>query len=97
MAKAKNSDTPSYIAEGDGQAVITLAAPATINGEKVTQITMREPTVGDMKRLQKHKGDEAEKEIYGVSSLCEISTEDVEGLSLRNFARVQEAFALFSS
>lgn len=97
MAKAKSSSTPDYIAERDGFATITLASPATIAGQKVATLKMREPTVGDMKRMQRHSGDEADREIFGMASLCEISPDDVEALSLRNMSRMQEAFGLFTS
>jgi len=89
-------ETPEYIEERDGFMYVTLASPATIEGTKLDVMKMREPTVGDMRRMQKIK-DEAEREIVGMSDLCEISPKDVEGLSLRNYGRLQEAFALFTS
>jgi hypothetical protein len=96
MAAAKKEKTPDYIVEHDGFAVITLHSPAKIDGVKVTEITMREPTVGDDKRTSKFKGDESDRVTFGMSNLCEISPEDIDGLTLRNFNRLAEAFQLFT-
>ena len=98
MAKTKTNqnDTPSWIVEHDGFAVIELHRPATFGGQKQTHVTMREPCVGDMKRVQNHKGGEADKEIFAIANLCEITPEEVEKLTLRNMSRVQAAFALFT-
>jgi hypothetical protein len=92
-----DSDLPSYIVENDdGSAVVTLVKAATINGEKVTEITMREPTVGDLKRAQKSKGTDAEKDVFLIANLCEIAPADIDALTLRNYSRVSECLALFT-
>ena len=39
---------PDFIREFDGGHIITLATPAKINGEKVTEVRMREPAVRDV-------------------------------------------------
>lgn len=91
------NEYPVYITEADGTSVITLASSATIDGVQVSEIRMREPTVGDMKRMQAMRGGDAEKEISAIANVCEIMPKDVEALTLRNFGRLQEAFKLFTS
>lgn len=94
---AKSKTTPAdYIEERDGYATITLASPATIGGELVDTLRMREPTVGDAKAARRAKGDEEERETIGIANLCEITPKEVDGLTLRNFGRVQEAFQRFT-
>lgn len=88
--------TPAYIVEEDGYAVITLFKPATVNGQKVSVLRMREPTVGDGKAIANGRGTEADKNIAAIANLCEITPKEVEALTLRNMARVQEAFELFT-
>jgi len=86
-----------FIVEKDGFAVITLARPEKVNGETVDALSMREPTVGDMKVVQTFKGSDAEREIFGIGNLTGLTPKEVEALSMRNFGRLQEAFKLFTS
>jgi hypothetical protein len=85
-----------FIKELDGVAQVTLASPATVGGVKVDSITMREPSVGDMKIVQNSRASDAEKEIAAIANLCELTTAEVEAMSLRNFGRLQAAFKLFT-
>lgn len=96
MAK-KESTSKDYLRQEEGSTVISLARSETINGEKVEQVTMREPTVGDWKRMNNYSGSDADKEIFGIANLVGITPKEVEGFSLRNMARLQEAFALFTA
>lgn len=96
MAK-KESTGRDYLRQEEGRTIINLARAETINGEKVDNVTMREPTVGDWKRMNNHSGSDADKEIFGIANLVGITPKDVEGFSLRNMARLQEAFALFTA
>ncbi|HKY46155.1 MAG TPA: phage tail assembly protein [Pyrinomonadaceae bacterium] len=85
-----------YLKEGDGYVDITLAKPATIAGAKVSSIRMREPTVSDLEAGQKNAGNDAAREITIFANLCEVSPEDLRGLVLRNYARLQAAYQLFT-
>ncbi|WP_164931732.1 phage tail assembly protein [Dyella sp. M7H15-1] len=86
---------PDYIEEVDGGVVITLAAPATINGQSVQTLSMREPCGRDLKAAQNAKGTDADKEFRLFANLLECTPADVEELTLRNLRRVQEAFKFF--
>lgn len=94
---AKNKSNTDFIIEADGFATITLARPEKVNGVQQAELRMREPTVGDWKIINNFKGSEADKEILGIANLCDCSPKCVEGFSLRNMARAQAAFALFTS
>ena len=85
---------PEYIQLLDGKAIITLSRPLVIDGAKVGQLTMREPTVDDQLAAEKiGTGGEADKGY--MANLCQISPTDVGRLPLRDFKRLQEAFGFF--
>lgn len=76
-----------YIEQGDGFAVITLKSGATLR--------MREPTVEDQLAIDKVKDGDAAKELSLFANLCEITPADLRKLTLRDYRRVQAAFASF--
>lgn len=75
---------------------VELSRPLEIDGTKVSKLRMREPTVGDQIAVQKMKGDDTDKELAMMANLCEITPEDVQKLTLRDFRRLQEAFLGFT-
>lgn len=60
--------------------VIALSRPFTIDGKEVAEITMREPTVRDRIMLNKAKGDDTERELNMVASLCGLTPVDLYAL-----------------
>lgn len=89
------SKKPDYITEGDGFADIKLHGSATIGGVKVTTLRMREPTVKDQMAGDATKGTEGEKEVAIFANLLEVSPDDVQAMTLRNYKRVQTAYVGF--
>lgn len=85
-----------YLKEGDGFVEITLAKPADVAGAKLSKLTMREPSVRDLEAAQSYTGSEAAKEVQLFANLLEIGVDDVRALKLRNYKRVQEAYASFT-
>lgn len=85
-----------YLSEGEGHIDIALAKPATVSGAKVATLRMREPAVRDLETAQSYSGSDASKEVQLFANLLEIGADDVRGLSLRNYKRVQEAYGRFS-
>lgn len=90
-AKVKAEDCVKY---EEGRAVITLSRPLVINGAKTETVTMREPTVRDQRAAQKYE-DPMDVEIHALCHLCMMTPEDVEGLSLKDFRRLQVAYMGF--
>ena len=66
---------------------ITLQYPVTVDGEDITELTLRRPKVGDLKRAEKHK-DNFEKSIRIIADLAEVSLKVVEELDAADFAVV---------
>jgi Phage tail assembly chaperone proteins, E, or 41 or 14 len=80
----------------DGKAVITLAKPANLNGTKVPSLTMREPTVKDQLIFEATPGSNADKEIAVMASLTGLVPDDITSLTLRDYSRLQAAYAGFT-
>jgi hypothetical protein len=80
---------------GDGTMTITLSRGFKVNGAVVTEITMREPTVGDQIVASESKASEAQKDLAMFSNLCEIAPDDLRNLPLRDYTRLAAAFANF--
>lgn len=90
------SKTPDYLKEGAGFIDVTLKSPAKTSAGEVSMIRVREPTAGDLVNFQEATGSDAKKEIDQFAHLCELTPEDIRGLTLRNYVRLQEAFKLFT-
>lgn len=72
---------------------IKLTNPIELNGIKVDQITLLEPTVGDQitaRRLA--NGDDALFELNMFASLVGCAPEDLHALSLRDYKVMQKHY-----
>lgn len=74
---------------------VALSRPIEIDGAQVTVLRMREPTVADQLMLDDLKGGDATKEVTLVANLCEVTPDDIKRLTLRDYRKVQQAFAGF--
>lgn len=83
-----------FITTGDGFVDVTLARGITVAGANVTKVRMREPTVADQLAIDKITGDAA-KEMALLANLCELTPDDLKGLTLKDYRRLQQAFAGF--
>lgn len=74
---------------------IELTHPIKIAGVETKTIRMREPTVRDQLAANKIKGDDAEKELAMFANLCGIAPEDLHSMKMRDYTKLQEAYAGF--
>ncbi len=95
MSKHAPAQKNQFITEGDGFADIKLSRPVEMNGAKVSQLRMREPTVGDQERAGDSGGSDTQREIMLFSSLCEVSPDDIRNMGMRDYMRLQQAYTLF--
>lgn len=86
---------PDFLKHGEGHCDVSMTPPVAIGGSKVTALRMREPTVRDNLMMEKTSGSEAEQEIALMANLCEITPDEVKGLTLRNYKRLQAAVTSF--
>ena len=76
---------------------IALAAGFDRGGERLRQVTMREPTVNDTLAAQKAGGGKSgQVEIALLANLCEMSPAEVGSLTMRDYGRLQDALRDFT-
>lgn len=97
MSNPNKKKPADYIVEGDGFADITLSREATFNGIKSKTLRMREPTVDDQLTTQELSGSDGAREVAAFANLCACTPEDIRKLPLRDHARLQAAYVLFTS
>ncbi|MEB4676105.1 phage tail assembly protein [Enterobacteriaceae bacterium G50] len=71
---------------------VTLSHPVDLNGETVTSLTLREPTVRDKIMFEKAKGSLLEKELAMIASLCGRSPDDLHDLPACDYDQLVKAF-----
>lgn len=74
---------------------VELSRPIEIDGAQVTALRMREPTVADQLMMDDMDVGNATKEVTLVANLCEVAPDDIKRLTLRDYRKVQQAFAGF--
>lgn len=75
--------------------VVTLSRPLQLNGEEITKLEMREPTVFDRLVLEKSKGGALEREVAMIASLCNLNPGDLHALPGYDYDQLTEAFNHF--
>ena len=93
MNNAKDNVLPKWLQLGDGIASVILSKPSEANGIKVDKLTLREPTVREMRAATLQGGsNEEEQEMVLFCSLASIGRADLEGLLMRDYRRLQTAY-----
>ncbi|GLO24193.1 MAG: phage tail assembly protein [Pseudomonas capeferrum] len=84
---------PKYIALTAENVTITLTKPVVLNGIEQDKITLRAPTVRDIRNSSKTSdGDEEQRELNLFASLAEVGLQDLEGLTYKDYNRVQAGY-----
>ena len=73
---------------------LPLQYPFTHKGEEITQLTIRRPKLGDIKRFEKVK-DEMDKATKMLADLAEIAPDVVDQLDMVDFNAASEMIAGF--
>ncbi|KAF1017664.1 MAG: hypothetical protein GAK31_00932 [Stenotrophomonas maltophilia] len=92
MAKSTSAWVKS---NDDGSITVTLSRPREIEGAQVSTLTLREPTVDDQLSASEAKGSEVLKEITLLANLAMVPVSEVRKLPVRDYQRLQAAFANF--
>ncbi|CAI8947263.1 phage tail assembly protein [Pseudomonas laurylsulfatiphila] len=93
MSNAKDNVLPKWLQLGDGIATVALSRPSQANGIQVDKLTLREPTVREMRAATLQGGsNEEEQEMVLFCSLASIGRADLEGLLMRDYRRLQTAY-----
>ena len=74
---------------------IELERGVEIAGARVMTLTMREPTVDDQIIAGETKGGSALQEVALLANLCEVAPADIRRLAMRDYIKLQKAYAAF--
>jgi hypothetical protein len=79
----------------DGSKAINFSdLPLSIDGTEVRSVTMREPRVSDQLAVD-HISSAGAREVAIIGNLCELAPEAVGSLTMRQYARLQDAYQAF--
>ncbi|MBV7552017.1 phage tail assembly protein [Pseudomonas sp. PDM28] len=93
MSNSKDNVLPKWLQLGSGIATVTLSRASQANGIQVDKLTLREPTVREMRAATLQGGsNEEEQEMVLFCSLASIGRADLEGLLMRDYRRLQTAY-----
>lgn len=84
---------PSWLEITDEGANITLRKVSDINQVKVQCISLRSPTVAELRIATLQSGGDAEKrEVILFASLAAAGTKDIEALTIVDYNRIQAGY-----
>lgn len=93
MTTNTEKKTPTWLTLTDEGVTVILRYPTELNSIKTDKITLRAPTVRDVRTAQATSGNDAEqREMQLFASLAEVSVKDLECLKLLDYQRVQEGY-----
>lgn len=85
--------TPSWLAVSAERVVVTLSRPSQANGVQVDNLSLRAPTVRDIRAAQSAgNSDDEQRELNLFASLAEVGVKDLEGLALKDYSRLQAGY-----
>ena len=89
MTQAK---IPSWMKLSADGVVVALTRPSEANGIKVDSLSLRSPTVRDIRAAQSAGSDDEQRELNLFASLAEVGIKDLEGLALKDYGRLQAGY-----
>jgi len=72
---------------------VQLDDPITAAGEEVAELTIRKPTVKDLRLSNSSAKDELERTLNMIRDLAGIAPDDLDQLSLTDLGRINEEMA----
>jgi len=91
MAQAKKQ--PQWLTLSAERVTVRLSRASEVNGVQVDSLTLRAPTVRDIRNAQAGGcGDDEQRELNLFASLAEVGIKDLEGLALKDYSRLQAGY-----
>ncbi len=85
--------TPAWLSLSADRVTVTLSKPTQLNGVMVDTVSLRSPTVRDIRVAQQGAGsDDEQRELNLFASLAEVGAKDLEGMALKDYTRLQTAY-----
>lgn len=85
-----------FVRVENGAAIITLSRPFKTDAGTLDALTMREPTVADSMAADELEGSALQKEVRWFANLCQLAPDDIKRLPMKDYQRLQAAFAVFT-
>lgn len=89
---AQVNETPSWLTVTCDSVTVILTRPAEVNGVTVAKLSLRAPTVRDIRNAQGGAGDEEQRELNLFASLAEVGVKDLEALTVKDYTRLQTGY-----
>ncbi|WP_194790107.1 phage tail assembly protein [Pseudomonas sp. UFMG81] len=91
MAQAKK--LPQWLTVDAERVTVRLSRPSEANGVQVDSLSLRAPTVRDVRNAQIGGAtDDEQRELNLFASLAEVGVKDLEGLALKDYSRLQTGY-----
>ena len=88
-----DSIMPAWLVVDLERAIVTLSKTYEINEMRVDRLTLRAPTVSDVRAATSaSNGDDDQRDTIILANLTESGTNDLEGLKLTDYQRLQAAY-----
>ncbi len=85
--------TPKYLTLTAENVTVRLSKPATLTGVDQATITLRAPTVKDVRGAgQTSDGDDEQRELNLFASLAEVGVKDLEDLTYKDYNRIATGY-----
>jgi hypothetical protein len=89
----KITKTPAWLELRADAVTVTLSKVIEANSVQVDKLTLRAPTVRDIRAAtQASNGDDEQRELILFASLAEVSPNDLETLALKDYTRLQAGY-----
>jgi hypothetical protein len=84
---------PSWLSVTAENAVVSLSRPSEVNGVQIDQLTLRSPTVREVRAADRAAGgDDEQRELVLFAELAGTAIADLEGLKVVDYNRLQAGY-----
>ncbi len=83
---------PAWMTVSADRVVVRLSRATEANGVQVDSLSLRAPTVRDLRAAQSGGADDETREMNLFASLAEVGVKDLEGLTLKDYSRLQTGY-----
>lgn len=88
-----SKEIPEWLTLSIEGAQVLLSTPSAVNGVKVDRLSMRSPTIREVRAAEASVPDDEDKrEFVLFGGLTEAGHLDIEGLTVRDYKRLQTAY-----
>ncbi|CAM3806635.1 hypothetical protein CCOS865_01837 [Pseudomonas reidholzensis] len=89
---AQVNKIPSWLTLAGDRVTVRLSKLTELNGVQLDAVSLRAPTVRDIRSAQGGAQDEEQRELNLFASLAEVGVKDLEGLALKDYTRLQTGY-----